>query len=84
MQEESPNKDNRPLTGREQTKNNEAKFICALIGIIGWVGLIVGVGLIFASPKHGGWMYGLATIASSAFLLGFSAIVKAAYKYLDK
>ena len=48
-----------------------------------WIALIGGILGLF-SDFEGSWKYGLGIIASSVFLFGFAAIVKAAYKYLDE
>lgn len=49
-----------------------------------WIALIVGILGLFSDFENGSWKYGLGIIASSVFLFGFAAIVKAAYKYLDE
>lgn len=59
-------------------------WVPAALHFIAWLGLIIGILGLFGDIEHGSWKYGLGIIASSVFLFGFSAIVKAAYKYLDE
>lgn len=59
-------------------------FVPAALQFIALLGLSCGILGLFSDPQNSSWKYGLIIIASSIFLLGFSAIVKAAYKYLDK
>lgn len=56
----------------------------AALQFIAWLGLIIGILVLFGDVEHGSLKHGLGIIASSVFLFGFSAIVKAAYKYLDE
>lgn len=75
----------KPYQGKWYKENGSESFIVpAAIKIIAWIALIVGILGIFSDFEHGSWKYGLCIIASSVFLFGFSAIVKAAYKYLDE
>jgi len=72
-----------PYQGNRYNENiTEAIIIPAAIKIMAWLAVITGIVAIFNS-SDGSWLYGLGLIASSIFLFGFSAIVKAAYKYLD-
>lgn len=75
----------KPYQGKWYKENGSESFIVpAAIKIIAWIALIVGILGIFSDFEHGSWKYGLCIIDSSVFLFGFSAIVKAAYKYLDE
>lgn len=75
----------KPYQGKRYKENgSESLIVPAAIIIMAWIALIVGILGIFSDFEHGSWKYGLGIIASSAFLFGFSAIVKAAYKYLDE
>lgn len=75
----------KPYQGKRYKENGSESFIVpAAIKIIAWIALIEGILGIFSDFEHGSWKYGLCIIASSVFLFGFSAIVKAAYKYLDE
>ena len=63
----------KPYQGKRYRENSSESFIVpAAIKIIAWLSLIAGILGLFSD------------IASSIFLFGFSAIVKAAYKYLDE
>lgn len=74
----------KPYQGkRYRESNTESMIVPAAIKVMAWVALLCGVIGIFSDIEHGSWMYGLGVVASSVFLFGFSAIVKAAYKYLD-
>lgn len=59
-------------------------WVPAALQYIAWLGLIIGILGLFGDIEHGSLKYGLAIIAASIFLFGFSAIVKAAYKYLSE
>lgn len=61
---------------------NGNDLVSAAIGIIGWICLLVGILDFFA--KDSSWQEGLVCIVGAMFLFGFSIIVKAACKYLDK
>ncbi len=75
----------KPYQGKRYKENgSESLIVPAAIKIMAWGALIVGILWAFSDFEHGSWIYGLGIIASSAFLFGFSAIVKAAYKYLDE
>lgn len=75
----------KPYQGKRYRENNSESFIVpAAIKIMAWIALIVGIPGLFSDFENGSWKYGLGIIASSFFLFGFSAIVKAAYKYLDE
>ena len=71
--------------GKRYKENGSESFIVpAAIKIMAWIALIVGILRTFSGFGNGTWMYGLGAIASSVFLFGFAAIVKAAYKYIDE
>lgn len=75
----------KPYQGKRYRENSsESLMVPAAIKIMAWIALIVGILGLFSDFEHGSWKYGLGIIASSVFLFGFSAIVKAAYKYLDE
>lgn len=75
----------KPYQGKRYKENGSESFIVpAAIKIMAWIALIVGIFGIFSDFEHDSWIYGLGIIASSVFLFGFAAIVKAAYKYLDE
>ncbi len=75
----------KPYQGKRYRENSSESFIVpAAIKIMAWIALIVGILGIFSDFEHGSWKFALGIIASSVFLFGFSAIVKAAYKYLDE
>ena len=75
----------KPYQGKKYKENNsESLMVPAAIKIMAWIALIVGIFGIFSNFEHGSWKYGLGIVASSIFLFGFSAIVKAAYKYLEE
>lgn len=75
----------KPYQGKRYRENNSESFIVpAAIKIMAWIALIVGILGLFSDFENGSWKYGLGIIASSFFLFGFSAIVKAVYKYLDE
>ena len=75
----------KPYQGKRYKENGSESFIVpAAIKIMAWIALIVGILRTFSGIGNGTWMYGLGAIASSVFLFGFAAIVKAAYKYLDE
>lgn len=59
-------------------------WVPAALQFIAWLGLIIGILVSFSEIAQGSLKYGFGIIASSVFLFGFSAIVKAAYKYLDE
>ncbi len=72
-----------PYQGKKYSENNtEAIIVPTVIKIMAWLTLVIGILCIFNSVD-GAWKYGLCITASSIFLFGFSAIVKAAYKYLN-
>lgn len=74
-----------PYQGKRYRENSGTSVVIPLlIKIIAWIALIVGVICIFADIEHDSWIYGLATSISSIFMFGFSAVVKAAYRYLDE
>lgn len=80
----------KPYQGKRYNENGSESFIVlAAIKIMAWIALIVGILGLFSDFENvsdfenGSWKYGLGIIASSVFLFGFAAIVKAAYKYLD-
>lgn len=66
----------------EKPIRNSNDLVSAAIGIIGWICLLVGISDFFA--KDSSWQEGLVCIVGAMFLFGFSIIVKAACKYLDK
>lgn len=75
----------KPYQGKQYNENNNESFIVPVaIKIMAWIALIVGILGFFSDFEHGSWKYGLGIIASAVFMFGFSAIVKAAYKYLDE
>lgn len=75
----------KPYQGKRYKENGSESFIVpAAIKIMAWIALIVGILGLFSDFENGSWKYGLGIIASSVFLFGFAAIVKAAYKYLDE
>lgn len=75
----------KPYHGKQYRENSSGSFIVPIaIQIIAWLSLIAGIFGLFSDVENGSWKYGLGIIASSFFLFGFSAIVKAAYKYLDE
>ncbi len=75
----------KPYQGKRYKENGSESFIIpAAIKTIAWLGIIAGIFDFFSDIENGSWKYGLGIIASSVFLFGFSAIVKAAYKYLDE
>ncbi len=89
------NNENRTLSGYERfeqlcqekqrkANGNEPIIVPAAIKMFAWVTLIAGVLCTIFGLKDGTWIYGISAIAVSAFFFGFSAIVKAAYKYLGK
>jgi len=65
-------------------RSNEPIIVPAVIKLIAWISLVAGALCTIFGLKDGTWIYGLEAIAASVFLFGFSAIVKAAYKYLDE
>lgn len=74
----------KPYQGKQYRENSRESYIVpAAIKIMAWIALIVGILGLVSDFEHSSWKYGLGIIASSVFLFGFSAIVKAAYKYLD-
>jgi hypothetical protein len=75
----------KPYQGKRYKENGSESFIVPVaIKIMAWIALIVGIFGIFSDIEHGSWKYALVIILSLVFLFGFSAIVKAAYKYLDE
>lgn len=74
----------KPYQGKRYRENNtESMIVPVAIKVMAWIALLCGVIGIFSDNGHGSWMSGLGVVASSVFLFGFSAIVKAVYKYLD-
>ena len=69
---------------RYKENGNESFIVPAAIKIIAWLGVIAGILGLFSDIENGSWKYVLGIMASSVFLFGFSAIVKAADKYLDE
>ncbi|MDE5596132.1 MAG: hypothetical protein K2I89_11270 [Muribaculaceae bacterium] len=75
----------KPYQGKRYKENGSESFIVPVtIKIIAWLCLIAGILGLFNDIENGSWKYGLGIIASAVLLFGFSAIVKAAYKYLDE
>ena len=75
----------KPYQGKRYSENNsESLIVPTAIKVMAWIALIVGTLGLFGDFEHWSWIYGLGIIVSSVFLFGFSAIVKAAYKYLDE
>lgn len=79
----------KPYQGKQYRENNtESMIVPAAIKLLAWVCLVCGIPvlvlrILFRMFEDGVWIYGLESVAASVFLFGFSAIVKAAYKYLD-
>lgn len=75
----------KPYQGKRYKENSsESLIVPSAIKIMAWIALIIGILGTFSDFEHGSWIYGLSIIASSVILFGFSAIVRAAYKYLDE